>query len=183
MSNNQELNEELLKCFDNQGNEIEPMKRGIVHTKPLSVWHAVVNIWLINSSGEILCSKRSEEVSGNSGKWQTYFGGHVRSDSTFAETALREIEEEIGLDLKPNEIKSVETGIREDSMHRFENFVVLFDKDKSELKFNDGEITETKWYNFKEYSKLKEENPENWCNGMNEGQYEKAIKVLDIKLA
>jgi len=68
--------EELLKCFDDEGNVIEPQKRKLVHTKPLSIWHSVTVIWMMNDQGQILCTKRAETNEGNPGKWQTYVGGH-----------------------------------------------------------------------------------------------------------
>ena len=81
---NQKVNsttDELLECFDLQGNPIERKSRQEIHTKPYIIWHGVSNIWVLNNLGSTLCSKRAETVSGNPGKWQTYFGGHAKAGS------------------------------------------------------------------------------------------------------
>jgi isopentenyldiphosphate isomerase len=67
---------ELLKCFDENGNMIAPKMRKEAHAKPYRIWHGVTAIWLINSKGQILCTRRSRKNEGNPGKWQTYVGGH-----------------------------------------------------------------------------------------------------------
>ena len=80
--------DELLLCFDNLGNPINPQIRSVVHTKPYRIWHGVTAIWVFNSKKEILCTKRSKMNEGNPGKWQTYVGGHVKSDQTFIDAAV-----------------------------------------------------------------------------------------------
>jgi isopentenyldiphosphate isomerase len=173
-------NNELLQCFDEYGNIIEPRRQGIVHKKSYRIWHAITNIWFFNSKGEILCTHRSSYASGNPGKWQTYVGGHVRANSTFLETAKREIFEEIGLKVSENDLKLIEKGRRKDYMHVYESYVVLFKGDLSELNFQDGEVSEARWFSFEEYQKSKIENPDKWCNGMTKEQYRKACKILGL---
>ncbi len=172
---------ELLLCFDEQGNPIAPQPRGVVHEKPFRIWHGITNIWVLNSKEEILCTLRAPHVSGNPGKWQTYVGGHVKADSTFFETARRELNEEIGLKvISKDDFKLVEKGRREDNMHIYESYAVLFNGDLSELNLSDGEISEAQWFCFEEYQKSKTENPNKWCNGMKPEQYKKACEVLDL---
>lgn len=172
--------DELLLCFDNKGNEIEPKGRQTVHKKPLTLWHAVASVWLLNPEGKILCSKRSRHVEGNPNKWQTYFGGHVKAGDNFLDTLKREVEEEIGLDVKREEILLVDSGKREDVMHAYKNYVILFKGDISKLNFADGEVAEAKWLSFDDYCREKNDNPGNWCNSMHADQYRKAVNVLGI---
>src|SRR3989339_1339233 len=89
--------DEQLECFDENENIIKPQTRRRVHTKPPRVWHGVTIIWIFTKKHQILCSKRSNLVEGNPGKWQTYFGGHVKSGVSFLQTAQIELKEEIGL--------------------------------------------------------------------------------------
>ena len=174
---------ELLLCFDPQGNPIAPQPRGIVHEKPYCIWHAVTNIWVINGKGKILCTRRASHVSGNPGKWQTYVGGHVKADSTFSETVLRELAEEIGLEVSQDDPKLVEKGRREGSMHIYKSYAVLFDEDFSKLNFSDGEVSKARWFSFNEYEKSKEKNPNNWCNGVKSEQYHKSLNVLNLSIS
>lgn len=173
------INESLL-CFDENGNIIASELRGLIHQKPIHIWHAVSNIWIVNKNGELLRTQRAEHVSGNRGKWQTYVGGHVKANSNFIESTQREIEEEIGLQITSNNLKLIDKGKREDTMHFFESYVVLIDVDLSKLNFNDGEVSKANWISFNNYLKLKKEEPDMWCNSINEIQYKKIIKILGI---
>lgn len=172
---------ELLECFDDQGNSIEPKPRGELHAKPYTTWHAVTNVWILDGQGRILCSRRSEHVSGNPGKWQTYFGGHVKADSSFVKTAQAELAEEIGLTVSEEQLKLVDSGKREDVMHMYENYAFLFGGNVSELNFSDGEVAEVKWFSFEDYQASKNDHPDDWCNSMNASQYAKILVALNIR--
>ncbi len=173
---------EFLLCFDDEGNVIAPRQRGRVHENPCCIWHAIANIWVLNSKGKILVTKRAPHVSSNPGKWQTYVGGHVKANSTFFETATREFFEEIGFKIDKNDLKLVEKGRRKDTMHIYESYAVLYNEDASKLNFSDGEISEAKWLYFEKYQKLRTENQDDWCNGMSSEQYRKACDVLGLEV-
>lgn len=89
---------ELWDILDKNGN-----KTGRLHErgKPMQKddYHLIVNIWIINSKGEFLVSKRSEK-SGRGGKWHTTGGCAVAGDDSLT-AALREVKEEIGITLDP----------------------------------------------------------------------------------
>jgi len=167
INNNHDNGEsELLLCFDESGNIASPQIRSVAHQKPYKIWHAVVNVWVINDQPR---------------KWQTYVGGHVKSDSNFPETVTRELVEEIGLKVDKNNLKIVEKGRREDFKHVFQSYAVLFNEDLSKLNFSDGEIDEAKWISFQEYQRLKNDKPDDWCNGMNPDQYKNACTALALQ--
>lgn len=171
---------ELLECFDENKNTIQPKTRQEVHVKPYTIWHGVTIIWLFNNRGEILCSKRSNYVEGNPHKWQTYFGGHVKADNDFLETTQIELREEIGLTVSREKIMLVDSGKQKDVMHIYKMYAILFDGDLSDLNFADGEVAEAKWFSFEDYEKEKNKNPDQWCNSIKLDQYKKAIAVLRI---
>jgi isopentenyldiphosphate isomerase len=173
-------NNELLQCFDEQGNIIAPQPRRVIHEKPYHIWHAVVNAWVLNNKKEILCTRRSPHVSGNPKKWQTYVGGHVKADSSFLETVKREIAEEIGLKVNENDLRLIEKGFRDDHMHIYQSYVVIFNGDLSDLNFLDSEVSGAQWLRFNEYQKLKTEDVDKWCNSINLSQYKKACKILSL---
>lgn len=164
MYQNPEPNDEMLECFDELGNIVKPRTRKEAHTEPLQYWHGVVNVWLVNSELQLLCSKRSKTLSGNPGKWQTYFGGHVKSGTTFKQAVGSELDEEVGLQVQDSKLCFINKGKNEPSKHFYESYSYLFEGDIEDLIFNDGEITEVKWIDMKEYWKEKQSYPENWCN-------------------
>lgn len=159
-------NEELLAVFDSRGNVIEPLPRSIVHRKPVQYWHGVVNVWLVNNAGELMVSKRGDHVGGNPGKWQTYFGGHLPAGLSHIETAVKELQEEIGLDIKSEDLHLIDKGqfANEDHFHFYESYAYLFNGQPKDLNFVDGEVSQAQWMSMEEYENARMVNPEQWCN-------------------
>ena len=173
---------ELLKCFDENGNTIAPKTRKESHAKPYHIWHGITGVWLLNNKRQILCTRRSEKNEGNPSKWQTYVGGHVKSDQDFLESARAELFEEMGLQLPQTNFKLVIAGKRADFMHIYEMYAILFQGELSSLNFIDSEVVEAKWFTFDEYQKDRTNNSDNWCNNMTSELYAKALEVLDVKI-
>jgi isopentenyldiphosphate isomerase len=172
--------EELLACFDESGREIEPRTRSEVHQKPYSIFHAVTDIWIIDKHGKLLCSKRADFVSGNPGKWQTFFGGHVRAGESFLETAQRELMEELGFSIDIAQLILIEEGKADEYKHFYKKFVFRSECKPEDLRFVDGEVQAARWLDFDEYQRERALRPENWCNGMNASQYKIILTKLSI---
>lgn len=164
MTHPAEPQDELLQCFDEQGQPTESRTRREVKEMPPRWWYAVSRIWLVNDAGQLMCSKRAEGLSGNPGKWQTYFGGHVKAGETIHESARTELAEEAGLTLPLEEFYLVDTGRNEEKKVFFEHYAVRFNGQPSDLHFTDNEVTEAKWMSMDEYWKDQERHPEMWCN-------------------
>jgi len=173
MYQNPEPNDEMLECFDELGNIIESHTRQEIHGDLVKYWHGVVNIWLVNNQRQLLCSKRSETLKGNPGKWQTYFGGHVKNGATFKEAAIMELDEEVGLQVDEARLYLIDKGKNESSKHFYESYMYPFNGEVTDLNFNDGEITEVKWLSMEDYWQQKTTNPDNWCNNCSPGSQEK----------
>lgn len=165
--------DEMLACFDEFGNAAESHSRQEVHSLPLKYWHGVVNVWLMDTGGRIVCSKRSAGLSGNPGKWQTYFGGHVKAGGTFEETIVAELQEEVGITPDISKLLLVASGKKPDSMHFYQSYAYLFDDELSDLVFADGEVEEVRRYSMDEYLHDKEQNSEKWCNGITAEEWNK----------
>ena len=83
---------ELLDIYDEQGNYLGAEDRKIVHQKAL--WHNTVHCWLYDKHGNVYFQIRKEEKT-----FYTTASGHVSAGETLKEGFVREIKEEIGLDL------------------------------------------------------------------------------------
>ncbi|HET8574814.1 MAG TPA: NUDIX domain-containing protein [Candidatus Paceibacterota bacterium] len=173
---------ELLAVFNEKKEAVDPLSRSVVHREPLKHWHGVVQIWIIDSGCRLLCSKRSLSNEGNPGKWQTYFGGHVRAGDSFEETAMRETEEEIGITIPKEKLHFLFESKYEPGKHFSEAFVYIFDPKKDVLKFNDGEVSETKWLTFSAYRALEVKNPSEWCNPCNENVQKKIEELIEVAI-
>ena len=125
---------------------------GIAKTKPeiheQGLWHRAAHIWIYNSSGDVLLQLRAKDKDSHPGLWDISAAGHVDSGESSEQAAVREMREEIGLIVPPDQLKLVDTikisaAIPEigwqnneiDSIYLFK-----FDGDVSSLSMDDGEV-------------------------------------------
>ncbi len=92
---------EYVPVCDEQGKLTGEIKsRSDVHRN--GDWHPTVDVWLLNSRGELLLQQRSAQKEGNPLKWNSSAAGHVTAGTTSLFTARQETLEELGLDLNEN---------------------------------------------------------------------------------
>jgi len=114
-------------------------------------YHLVITGIIQNLKNEILISRRRKEKNLYPGLWECT-GGSVKTEETSIQATLREIYEEIGIKLKENEGEFLGT-IKQSNYFRD---IWFFKKDikNDEIKFNDGEVIETKWVTLEKYEEL-----------------------------
>ncbi len=179
MTTYQEDADEILKQFNESGQVIEPITRAEAKTRTEKPWLGVVNIFIVNKTGEFLATKRSTILSGNPGKWQTYCGGHLKTGQTWDEASAAELEEEIGLRIDSAHIHLIAEG-KDEKWHKFfKTYVYFWNGAISDLAFNDGEITEARWMNFADYRNEQSAQPENWCNTCKPEREEQIKELLN----
>ncbi len=71
---------------------------------PEGRFHKVVHIWIQNSKGELLMQKRSDKVDNCPGVWATT-GGSVQAGEAPLTTAVRELAEELGINVSAEELR------------------------------------------------------------------------------
>lgn len=115
-------------------------------------YHLVVRIWIVNSRGNILLSKRNPNKRGG-GLWECT-GGSVLSGETPEQAVVREVKEELGIDLNIEQGRIVMSEKR-DSHHDFYD-IWLFRKDVelNEIIFDKDEVVDVKWVSFEEYKRM-----------------------------
>lgn len=89
------VSEELLDVVDENDQIIAVNTRGQIHAQGLM--HRAVHILVFNSKGDVFIQKRSMSKDENPGLWDSSAAGHVDSGEAYLECALREIEEELGI--------------------------------------------------------------------------------------
>ena len=75
-------------------------------TIPEGYYHLVVHVWIRNSKSEYLISQRSADRPMHPLKWECVGGSVLKGEDSLS-GALREIKEEVGLSLSPNNGKLV----------------------------------------------------------------------------
>ena len=136
---------EYLNLYDNKGNLLK--EKGIrgVKTDKLK---GISSIFIENSNGDFLIQKTSK--SRNSVYATT--GGHVTYGSDFYDTIIREVKEELGVDISGENIIKVHNYISE------HYFITLFylkkDIDINDLKLQKEEVEYVKWLDRKTINEL-----------------------------
>lgn len=113
--------------------------------------HASVHIWFYTKNNELLFQKRSPTKIAFPNKWDVSVAGHIATGETPVSSALREIEEEIGLTVTENELIPIGT-FHEKHQHSvdfFDNeihyiFLGKLTKNIDQLKIQQEELTALK---------------------------------------
>eukprot|EP00928_Gymnodinium_smaydae_P074549 TRINITY_DN57586_c0_g1_i1.p1 TRINITY_DN57586_c0_g1~~TRINITY_DN57586_c0_g1_i1.p1 ORF type:complete len:289 (-),score=22.16 TRINITY_DN57586_c0_g1_i1:50-916(-) len=70
-------------------------ERGLVHKS--GDWHRSVHVWLLDSTGDLLLQKRSEHKDTHPNRWDVSCAGHIGAGDDGLSTAVRELDEELGI--------------------------------------------------------------------------------------
>jgi 8-oxo-dGTP pyrophosphatase MutT (NUDIX family) len=102
----------------------------------------VVLVFIQNSEGKFLIQRRSRKY--KDGKLATT-GGHVKAGTTSVEGIIEEIEEELGLSLKPSDLQVYFSGREDSSRVFYDDYYARVDADLADLKLQDDEVDEVLW--------------------------------------
>lgn len=138
---------ELLRVVDKNGNFTgEIFDREYIHDNNLL--HNEVSVFILNSNKEILLQKRSMTKRFNPGKWGLC-AGHVSYDETLEDAALREIKEEIGLDIGLGDLNPIGDKLvllYDKGAHITYHYYIKVDKSSDEFIIQKEELSEVKWF-------------------------------------
>ncbi len=89
--------EDIFDIVNERDEVIGRKPRSEVHARGLL--HRAIHVMVFNSSGEVFLQKRSMKKDRQPGVWDSSCSGHVDSGEDYDQTAVRELREEIGLNL------------------------------------------------------------------------------------
>lgn len=133
----------------------ETMMRGT--SVPEGCYHIVVSIWLRNHEGKYLMSRRSENKNWSPGVWETT-GGAVQSGETSLDAAVREVREELGLELDKDKGKLIRSVRSEPLQDFYDAWIFDVETELSDLTVQTEEVSEVKWMDSDEIDALWQEN-------------------------
>ncbi|MEI7579269.1 MAG: NUDIX domain-containing protein [bacterium] len=102
--NTTDSQEEQLTEVDQDNNVISPILRGIAHHSS-DKYYRTIFIIVKNQAGKILIQKRSASKDLYPNYWDLSVGGHVNFGVSYPETAIRELQEELGITTSPEKLK------------------------------------------------------------------------------
>ena len=124
---------------------------------PEGFYHLVVHVWIRNCQGEYLISQRSANRLTAPLMWECV-GGSVLIGESSIDGALREVKEEVGLDLKPETGKILFTKIRSAFNDIVDVWLFEYDGDLHLDDATTDEVSDCRWMTVSEIRKLHEDN-------------------------
>lgn len=115
--------------------------------------HPTVHVWFYTGSGRVLLQRRAFDKDTFPGLWDVSVAGHIGAGESPLDGAVREIREEIGLEVEPSDLEPIGTfkavhehpgGIVDCEFHHA--FLCRLQKPLSHLVPQDAEVAELKLY-------------------------------------
>ncbi|WP_378175928.1 NUDIX domain-containing protein [Aquimarina sp. SS2-1] len=104
--------DELIDILNKDGNPTGEVKmKSEAHQKGL--YHASVHIWFYTKAGKVLLQKRSRDKGTYPDLWDVSVAGHIGAGERVKNSALREIQEEIGLSVSAENLKFLKVYLAE----------------------------------------------------------------------
>lgn len=123
--------------------------------------HASVHVWFYTDDYELLFQKRSENKIAFPNLWDISVAGHITSGESHINAAVREIKEEIGLEVKPNELRFIGTYAEmvkhnptfiDNEIHYI--YISKLCCSLNKLKIQEDELTDLKLVDINEFRKI-----------------------------
>lgn len=122
--------------------------------------HPTVHIWCYSEKGEILLQYRSAKKSTFALKWDVSVAGHIGAGEDPIHAAVREIEEEIGIVVRPQQLQKIgmfksvhhhENGIIDAELHH--TYRLKLDPENHLLVPQEKEVEALKWWSMEVFSR------------------------------
>jgi isopentenyldiphosphate isomerase len=148
---------DILDRFGNHTGESETKSR----IKKGGIWHHTVHIWMLNEKNQILLQKRADDKPLYPGLWDISVGGHIHAGESKEKAAIREIAEEIQLDITEDRLeyqytirncKMDENGIEIRAFNHI--FITQLNSITDSISADLEEVQDLKWVDADELKKL-----------------------------
>ena len=154
---------ELFDILNEDGSKTGVVKeRGVAHRE--GALHGTVHIWIVRendkSGYDVLLQKRSDNKDSHPGCYDISSAGHISAGDEVMESALRELEEELGLSVQPEQLELFGTThvkfeaafygkiFRDNEISS--DFVYRQPVDIDKLNLQESEVSEVRWMDYEE---------------------------------
>ena len=176
---------EYFDILDENGNKTGKIKlRSEVHRD--GDWHKAVHIWIINYDGDVLLQRRCATKDSNPNMLDISSAGHLSAGDNSLEGALRELKEELNLEIKPEDLQFIKTLKRSSKYtetfinNEFDDlYIVRTDKKIEDMKFQKEEISEIMYVPYKQFKKMVENHQPDLLRHNDE--FEIIFKIFDCE--
>lgn len=99
---NQVENKGMLEIIDENDKVVGLETRAKIHKEGLL--HREIHVWFLTPKGEIIFQHRAKDKDTYPDKLDATVGGHVESNTSYEDTAIKECKEETGVDIDPSNL-------------------------------------------------------------------------------
>ncbi|WP_412032576.1 NUDIX domain-containing protein [Malacoplasma muris] len=152
------MKKELVRVYDKEQNMFsEYIDRRLLPIK--GFYFHLVNIWIIiEKQKKILIQKRSKNKSLFPNLYECVAGA-VTLDETILQAAIREVKEELDIDLQPHQLNKILFNVDNKICYFMTTYFVKLDQlDLSKINFNNNEIDEIKLVDFRKFKEMLKSN-------------------------
>lgn len=154
------MKKEYFDILDENGNKNGEIKlRNEVHRD--GDWHKAVHIWIINDKGDILLQRRCATKDSNPNMLDVSCAGHLTAGDDSISGAIRELKEELNIEVKPSELQFINTIKRSAKYtstfinNEFDDLYILRTKKGIEdMKYQEEEISEIFFVPYKDFKNM-----------------------------
>ena len=151
--------EELIDVLDKDGNKTGIIKKKS-DIKKDGDYHRAIAVLVINNNNEILMQKRSSRKRIYPNLWSIFVKGHVQSGETSIDACIRELSEEVGININSNELSYLYTIFEEvidkDYIERifYDTYILRKDFNLTDITIQKEELSDIKLLNSNEVISL-----------------------------
>ena len=115
------------------------------------LWHKAVAMFAVNSKGQVLLQKRSATKKLWPNMWDITAGGHVLTGEFGFQAAIRELKEELGIEVKRQDMIFIgactSSNIKGEIInnHFNEFYIIQAEIDTNTITLQEEEVSEVKW--------------------------------------
>lgn len=125
-------------------------------------WHRTVHVWVVSPKGDLLLQRRSPAMETHPDTWDTSSAGHISAGEDSITSALREVEEELGLKYKPEDLTPLFTVVQQNILkegtyinNEFNDvYVAMCDPATTALTLQVEEVSAVRWVSCAELAEM-----------------------------
>ena len=166
---------EIFDIVDEQGRPTgETVERSKAHAE--GILHRTAHVWIMRikeGRPQVILQKRSPHKDSFPDCWDTSSAGHITASQSPVDSAVRELEEELGIRIRKEELKEagkIRISYEETfygSLFKDEEIAFIYvyeaDPDLYSLKLQKEEVSEVCWYDLYELKERTERNDRRYC--------------------
>lgn len=155
------MSEEIFDVVNEHDEVIDQRPRSEVHR--LGLRHRAVHVLVFNAEGKVFLQKRSASKDTHPQTWDSSTSGHVDSGEDYDRSAMRELEEEIGLTVEqpPTRLFKIDACKETD-----QEFVWVYrTESEGPFQLHPDEIEDGAWFSCREVSAWIHARPEEFASG------------------